>query len=321
MAHHHSTGFRCGICDEVFAFKEELKLHKKNHVSFSCIDCSKIFKKEIYLITHRATAHRGSRGFICPICDTLFSRKYNMETHMTGHIEDNVCKICCSSFITETGLNKHLTKHSHEELQRVNTLTAYVHCSYCTDREVSFVSKLALHRHEQSSHIGIETFSCTTCRKMFKSKAILDTHVRQKHSTVKWSCEICFNEFATESSLKGHYRIHSNDRPFPCTLCDKIFRHSSNLQQHLYVHKNQRQYKCLYCSMTFFRSNTLQEHQRIHKNVRPYVCKFCKKEFRQGNVLQKHVQAMHLSCDKCGTVVGKKTNLLVHIWNKCQSPN
>lgn len=308
----------------MFAYKEELKAHKEQeHVQIICNVCNKLFKKEIYLNAHKATAHRGGRGFMCPICDTVFNRKYNMEKHLSGHIADNFCKICCASFITTTALNKHLTKHTKDELYRIDSLVARIACPYCMDKEIFFLSKLALYQHEQAIHAGTDTvtYSCTICMKFFKSESILNTHIRQKHSLTKWSCKECAKEFSSLSNLIHHQRTHTNDRPYPCTLCSKSFRFQSNLLQHTLVHKNERQYKCLYCPMAFFRSNTLQEHLRIHTNEKPYECKFCKKCFRQSNVLQKHVQSMHLTCDKCGTMVGKKTNLLVHFWNKCKSLN
>lgn len=269
------------------------------------------------MIMHKSTkTEKPIQTFLCPICNQAFNRKYNMEKHIGGHSDDHVCRICCCSFITATALSKHRSDHTADELATSDQFIVTVSCVYCD--KSTFTSKLELYRHIQSVHGSNEElqFKCDVCQKLFKTEQILCTH-QKHHNRAKLSCATCAKTFRNQKTLIEHCRIHTGDRPFVCEHCFKAFRYQSNLNQHKLSHSNDRKFQCIKCPMLFLRAHTLREHERTHTKEKPFRCQYCQRKFAQSGVLRNHVFRMHLTCDQCGIVVGRKTELLVHLWNKC----
>ena len=105
-----------------------------------------------------------------------------------------------------------------------------------------------------------KSYSCDDCRKTWKKKDGLRTHLKKcpfkmserleqfikatnENPDIKYGikkelprethqCEICEKCFATKCSLKAHGKIHSNEKPYSCDTCGKKFRHESSLKYH-----------------------------------------------------------------------------------------
>lgn len=296
-------------------FRETKSTHLIETVNSSiwCPICRKNFKKPTYLASHKLQMHSTGRKYECPICDKSFIRKYNMEKHIGCHLEDHVCTLCCSSFISTSCLQRHQL-HKHTEFEKKTV----VQCKICN---LDFQSKLTLYRHKQLHHrLGFDTVECYVCQRHFKNVSILDTHMKRHRldGEAAFKCATCGKYFSMARALKDHQHLHSADRPYKCKTCNASFRYQSNLHQHSLAHKNERRFKCVHCSVSFLRAHTLKEHLRTHSNIKPYKCEYCAKTFVQSSVRQKHVRSMHRRCEKCGALVGKKSALLVHMWNNCQ---
>ncbi|KAH7715231.1 early growth response protein 1-like protein [Aphelenchoides avenae] len=82
--------------------------------SCSVAGCGASFKRTGELIRHSRT-HSGDRPFQCNYCDSRFSRRYHLKTHLRGHTGDNfTCNECGVSFSRRDRLRQHCRKEGHD---------------------------------------------------------------------------------------------------------------------------------------------------------------------------------------------------------------
>jgi len=66
---------KCDICDQAFARKYHLKMHKRTHTSekpYKCDLCVKVFSQ-------KSNLKKGEKLYICDICDQAFALKKNFK--------------------------------------------------------------------------------------------------------------------------------------------------------------------------------------------------------------------------------------------------
>jgi hypothetical protein len=83
-----------------------------------------------------------------------------------------------------------------------------------------------------------ENLSCSFCRKVFQSKAILETHIRIHTGERPYKCSYCGKSFTQKAHLTTHSRLHTGVKPFQCHICNKTFSDSSNYRKHQYTQHN-----------------------------------------------------------------------------------
>ena len=77
--------FGCKYCSQEFRLNSELAIHSKIHISskeyvLNCEACQKVFTKKYQRNRHIRDVHGES--FKCPKCETIYSAKHNMKSHM-----------------------------------------------------------------------------------------------------------------------------------------------------------------------------------------------------------------------------------------------
>ena len=248
----------------------------------------------------------SSNSITCDVCEKILSSRSNYISHLKTHIFDNFCRVCCNSYNTKFKLNSHFTCHKAGE----DSPQQYVQCDFdnCQQR---FPSKLQLHNHKYA-HSNVVKFKCETCGVEFVKEAAFEIH-KQKHRK-RIVCKICKKEFSSKKTLRDHKRIHTGEKPFKCQVCNQRFRCQSGLKYHEVTHTNEKKYRCELCGVSFLRSNYLKEHLRIHSKEKPFECPHCNEKFIQMGVLKRHEQRMHVTCDECGVMVGKRVDLKEHKW-------
>lgn len=173
-------------------------------------------------------------------------------------------------------------------------------------------------------------FRCSSCRKMFHTKAMLTDHKLTSHKEVKNRCEKCGRGFYNQSKLKKHLSIKADcyqkawfrngvyvckfcfaefdlmqDRDkhiteyhgeekvknsFVCSVCGKDFARSQTLKVHMKIHFQIRDYKCAQCDATFVQKHHLDQHMRTHTGEKPYQCQICSRSFAQSATLYSHMK-------------------------------
>ncbi|XP_051929695.1 gastrula zinc finger protein XlCGF57.1-like [Hippocampus zosterae] len=104
-----------------------------------CLQCTKTFHRKFHFIRHLKT-HTGEKQFSCSVCLKVFSRKWDMKTHMLmKHTDERpfACPVCNKGFATKKYMTLHMRRHS-----------------------------------------GEKPFACLLCPKRFKTKAELERHMR-----------------------------------------------------------------------------------------------------------------------------------------------
>ena len=81
--------YQCEVCDKLFNFFQNLKIHLHVHTNdgkYRCSFCEKRFPLKSRLVLHLRT-HTGERPYFCRLCLQRFSRNDNCRTH-----EKKYCK-------------------------------------------------------------------------------------------------------------------------------------------------------------------------------------------------------------------------------------
>ncbi|KAK2157138.1 hypothetical protein LSH36_197g05012 [Paralvinella palmiformis] len=123
----------------------------------------------------------------------------------TGEVYKFKCEFCkISPFNSEETLNRHIKRHNFSMLPN-----------------------------------GEGLYECAECRKKFKSRTNLATHM-WIHREKRFSCPQCGKTFVQKVQLKVHISsIHQNEKPYLCSLCGKNYSQQAGLAYHLRVHKSE----------------------------------------------------------------------------------
>ena len=114
----------------------------------------------------------------CPKCDTVFTRKNNIERHIA-------------------------VVHEGQKLFK---------CSTCDDR---FSTKQVLKSHIATVHEGQKPFKCSICDSSFTRSGSLKKHIATVHEGKKpFKCSICDSSFSIRWNLKTHIvKVHEIQKP------------------------------------------------------------------------------------------------------------
>lgn len=194
--HVHNKQFECSKCEKRFAEKITSKYHeaKCNGIveiihPFPCNQCSKSYKTEKCLKSHRNSIHSGKR-FQCDHCSEIFNDRTKLRYHILNHFKV-LCKDCGKSF-NRIALRIHIEgKHGTKKFE----------CDLCLSK---FKRKLLLRDHFKRMHPK-GNYTCLLCREKFEKINDLIQHQRTHIGRRHWKCLKC--KFETESNyeLKRHH--------------------------------------------------------------------------------------------------------------------
>ena len=207
---------------------------------------------------------------------------------------------------------------------------------------------------EKNKNRSLETQKCNICYKTFRTKAGLNTHMKNKHSekSDENKCSTCQKAYKNVSDLRRHCRIEGHEYPdsgsedffvhghvtlpiIKCKICHK--KNIENMDYHMYKYHSDdsKVYACDDCDFKTNRKDNLLRHERIkHKlfnknfdaikktfenqNVR-YECPLCNKIFKTEDEASDHVflkNCYELTCTNCGKTFTLKQHLTRHM-KKC----
>ena len=118
LIHSGELPYECNVCDAKFNRKDKLKRHILIHSEekqFKCpfrdhTGCSKEFHRFDKLKLHIMT-HSNMRPFKCEVCDSGFSRKEHLATHVAKVHRGGTGKFQCSNCDQVFNKNSDLTEH------------------------------------------------------------------------------------------------------------------------------------------------------------------------------------------------------------------
>lgn len=141
--------------------------------------------------------------------------------------------------------------------------------------------------------------SCTICRKHFRDRSSLRTHMRSHTGERPYKCEICGKGFTQGGDVKIHKRTHTGEKPYACSYpgCNRRFTQSSSMRQHAKLHGGVRMYVCEFsgCGKKFTRKFACTQHRLVHSKVKPIQCMAlgCTKRFVRTSGAKKHYWNAH----------------------------
>ncbi|XP_066256775.1 gastrula zinc finger protein XlCGF57.1-like [Euwallacea similis] len=185
----------------------------------------------------------------------------------------------------------------------------------CTTCNKTFKSKYILNVHLKR-HKFKGQFLCTLCGKGFNSQGCLNRHTRVHTGEKNYQCEICQKRFPSSNNLNIHLRTHTGVKPYLCNLCGKSFSNRTGLNFHVRTHSKERPYACDVCGKSFGAQSHLDWHKMIHTGERPFPCDQCEKAFIKKCDLQRH-QSVHtgekpFACNFCDKRFSTKVHLQYH---------
>nr|XP_013815077.1 PREDICTED: zinc finger and BTB domain-containing protein 40 [Apteryx mantelli mantelli] len=251
----HSEGkmYACQYCDAVFAQSIELSRHVRTHTGdkpYVCRECGKGFRQanglSIHLRTfhniedpydckkcrmsfatlqeHRKHVHEAhSREYHpCPTCAKVFSAPSLLERHMVTHVGGKPfsCEICDKAYQQLSGLWYHNRTHHPDVFAAQNHRSSKFSSLQCSSCDKTFSSTTAHRKHVKEEHTDVKFHECETCKELFPTLALLQVHVKCRHSGAlqqhvttehfkqtesTFTCGLCGELFTSQGELEGHY--------------------------------------------------------------------------------------------------------------------
>ena len=176
--------YQCQICQFKLKDQTTLDMHLKRHndIRNRCKECGETFKTESDLEFHTTYEHRNNSQYNCMSCSFQASSKDQLKTHMnfkhTKEADKEVhdCETCKRKFRS----NWHLKNHIRDEHGKDQECTFYKQ-SQCKFGNTCWKT------HNENR--GAITFTCYSCKEIFKNMNELMSHRKKKHIDLCKPCE------------------------------------------------------------------------------------------------------------------------------------
>ncbi|KAG5895336.1 hypothetical protein JTB14_003134 [Gonioctena quinquepunctata] len=211
----------CSYCQYKSNNKKHMDTHvmavheKDNARMLNCGECTYKTCDMTNLNRHSRT-HEQFRPLKCEECSKEFNQKQNRDGHILKHhphiahtITSKIhsCDICGFKSVSKSYLTSHKYQHDKENAPKF-------HCSQC---EFSSNWKDSLRMHSLS-HLDGNPYVCSECKKGFKRKDHLYSHILRGHkdneqllqsiSSKIHSCFLCKYQCIRLSQMKAHLMGH-----------------------------------------------------------------------------------------------------------------
>ena len=273
--HSGERPYPCPHCGKGFSFKKNLKHHIiKVHPEFivpkNTDDQAMKKRTNSKDKSDKVMLVKNERAHQCSKCPASFSKAHSLEVHMIIHDECRiivngkpryVCNICDKKFPTNADLKKH---------KRIHTGERPYQCQVCQKRFTQ-IGHLTSH---MKSHSNQKDYACEICDTRFKYSCSLKKHYRI-HSGAKsvFECPHCYDIFKSQAILTSHIEsAHENgdcvddkEEAIKCH-CGRTFRDGSQLITHAANcdSRAQSSFTCALCGEVFASMETLTVHTQCH---------------------------------------------------------
>ena len=331
----------CEYCGKSHATPWALRYHLNMHFSkvltkrkpkvphrFPCqyLGCSKVFKKELNLISH-VTSH---------IRDNL------QPTDSPAETSDNISEVAeKSSPEKEANLpaappifeaTENQSPQTNENLESPSDENTLITCIKRESREESnekysckicqgiFPSLSHLKKHRKEAHVIPKPFHCPYCTKCFSKKKLLKIHSRFHSDPYPFHCKFCTHKYTLKTQLKAHVKLHHSldkEKKYTCTRCHQKFLYKAGLESHLNSQNQcQELVRCSVCPQKFPDKRLLEEHFRSHDPANQ--CNQCAMRCKNKVELEIHKQSHNRQaitlnyCTFCGLLFSTTSSLENH---------
>jgi len=291
--------------------------HPKGRI-YTCNICNKVFTR-IYNLHSHIKVHRDKSIFHCHECDKDFTNRQILNRHMLFHLSDKAfqCPWCSNVFYKAQTFNIHMETHTDKDTFKCQECGKY------------FISNTILQLHI-SIHLDEKPFKCHLCSKAFNQRCNLKTHMRTHKNVSECEklnkttlpkeknhhCNICNKSFTRSYNLHNHIKVHEKKSIFHCHECDKYFSTRQIFTRHMLFHLSEKTFQCPWCRNVFNRTQDLDTHMEIHTDKSTFKCQECGKYFTSKMILESH-RYIHsggkpFKCHLCNKEFTRKGNLKAH---------
>ena len=181
-----------------------------------------------------------------------------------------------------------------------------------------------------------DNYSCTECKKVFKSKELWKKHMlshkdkqsssenkalsskgkstQQSKLAEKQLPQNDMGTLGTISSLSEDIPINDSETGYSCDVCHIKFKTKGELSMHSLIHNR---LQCDVCKRVLRCADSLATHKLKHTGDKPYTCGICNKGFVLSSTLKKHLRIHSgedlYSCKICDKTFLNERNLRDHL--------
>ncbi|KAJ0184283.1 hypothetical protein K1T71_000706 [Dendrolimus kikuchii] len=208
----------------------------------------------------------------------LFEVKKEIDTH-----DDSVSSAKCDEMLSKcdailkddemkTEVKNQKYSKNNRNVKGPSKYHKVVICDHCGKK---YKSKRVLEKHVRNHST---THLCTICDITFKTKATLRKHTDIKHVTVNTEdayCVPCDIQFNNVKVYKRHVNTsikHAKERngkmsttKVPCPECGNIYSRKAYMMNHYnHVHRNDSKYHCVHCDRKFLNRTKYLDHTKYY---------------------------------------------------------
>lgn len=252
--------------------------------------------------------------FCCPFCESGFSVKTRLLTHLKTHdidVELEQGVTCCGQLHSKQAFIQHLQERHESSRARPAGAPWCRSCGFTARDEAH------LQRHIRDTHREKKRRKpkpprdddknqknipavCPECNKTLSNKYNMTAHFRRHHGagagSVRHVCDQCGKSYSTAGNLRLHAaRAHGAGEAraqFVCPRCGERFDTLIGRDSHLALHTGARPHPCRFCDKSYRTRDALVRHMDVHLDVRRHTCAACGRGFRKRSHLVAH-EATH----------------------------
>lgn len=214
--------------------------------------------------------HYKKKIFECP-CGFVFKYGQQMKMHIeSAHKDDKTGKFHLKAREADPLLD--LARKGNEGIKFEDPHT----CFFCRKK---FKNRKTLKTHLKGVHKKGQPLCCDLCGKKFIDKATITVHMKI-HCDGYFTCDICDYKTILKQDLTRHQLTHG-----PKVKCNVCKKQVSNLKAHMFSHLPKE--KCQICKKMVERSYFSDHKKRHEKNLVDMKCRKCGETFESYEKLRR----------------------------------
>ncbi|KAM9370164.1 LOW QUALITY PROTEIN: zinc finger and BTB domain-containing protein 40 [Phaethornis superciliosus] len=201
IAHTGNKPYICQECGKGFLQANGVSVHLQTfHNTEDPYDCKKSSLQE-----HQNHIHEAHSQDYHP-CPKVFSAPSLLECPVVTHVGGKPfnCGVCDKAYQQLSGLWYHNRSHHPDVFAAQNHHSSKFSSLQCSSCDKTFSSTAAHQNHIKAEHTDVKFHECKMCKELFPM-ALLQVHVKCKHSENTFTCELYRELLPSQGDLEGHY--------------------------------------------------------------------------------------------------------------------